>query len=110
MALMRLKMRNCWGYAIKEFESKEGWLLIRLTRRSSASPYVGLSWLGRIFLIIGVFLINWGFLFRTGRWLHAYHARSTKGPYTSYEPKVDKHLKHPPLKFDGEIVTRDELS
>lgn len=107
---MRLKMRNCWSYAIKEFESKEGWLLIRLTRRSSASPYVGLSWLGRFFLIIGVFLINWGFLFRTGRWLHVYHGVSTKGPFTSFEPDVGLHLKTPPISFKGHISQTDKLS
>ncbi len=107
---MRFQLKNCWSHALQEFEKKEGWVLVRFTKRSAATPKPKLAFFGKLLIIIGIFLANWGFLFRTGRWLHAYHARSTKGPYTSYEPKVDKHLKHPPLKFDGEIVTRDELS
>ena len=100
---------NCWSYAIKQFSDRGGWLLARLTRRSKATARPWLKPVGTACLVIGVFFINWGFMLRTGRWLHVYHADSVKGPYTSYEPDAELDLTRPPFTFKGRVQERDSL-
>lgn len=100
-------MKNCWKYALEKLIERDGWLILRNTRRSSSKNRY--TTLGNILLYIGVTLFNWGLHLRTGRWLHAYHADSIKGPYTSYEPKEDKLRNRPPFHFEGEVIERNEL-
>lgn len=102
-------MRNCWSYAINQLEKNNGWLIVRLTKRSVAKPVKRLNWLGTILIIIGLWLVNWGFLIRQGRWLHVYHANTIKGPYTSYEPNRGVDKRHPPLDFEGTVVSKEEI-
>ena len=100
---------NCWSYAVKQFSDRGGWLMVRFTRRSKAKPRRWLKGIGTGFIAIGLFLTNWGFMLRTGRWLHVYHADSVNGPYTSYEPDAELDLASPPFTFKGRVQERDTL-
>lgn len=102
-------MKNCWSYSINTFLEKEGFIVARMTRRSSAKPYQKLSFLGKVLIASGLLLLNLGFFLIKGRWLHSYHCDNPAGPYTSYEPIRGKFLKYPPLNFDGEIVEKQTL-
>lgn len=100
---------NCWSYAVKQFSDRGGWLMVRFTRRSKAKPRRWLKCIGTGFIALGIFLTNWGFMLRAGRWLHVYHADSVHGPYTSYEPDTEVDLGRPPLRFKGKVQRRDNL-
>ena len=100
-------MRNCWTSAVTRFISMDGWLLVRFTKRSIAKPR--LRWLGTTLLYIGITFMNWGFMLRTGRWLHVYHAQKPSGPYHSYEPLKGRLISSPPFHFQGKEVERDSL-
>lgn len=102
-------MKNCWTHAISRFAQSDGWLLVRFTRRSSASPSRFLGWLGLVLVAVGVTAINFGAWLRTGRWLHVYHANKVAGPYTSYEPDNGPAIRRPPFNFQGRVVERDTL-
>lgn len=103
-------MRNCWSFAVSEFELHGGWLLVRLTRRSSGEPSRALGWLGAALIVVGLVAINFGAWLKTGRWLHVYHARSAKGPYRSYEPSNGgTAITRPPFSFPGRVVERHDL-
>ncbi len=103
-------MRNCWTFAVREFERLDGWMLVRFTRRSSARPSVLFGWLGVPLVVIGLIAVNFGAWLRTGRWLHVYHACSVKGPYRSYEPENgEPPLRRPPFRFSGHVVERSDL-
>ena len=103
-------MRNCWSFAVREFERHSGWLLVRFTRRSSASPSRVLGWIGAALVVAGLVAINFGAWLRTGRWLHVYHALSVQGPYRSYEPSNGgPAIKRPPFDFDGAIEEHSRL-
>ena len=103
-------MRNCWTFAVKQFTARDGWLLVRFTRRSSAKPVWPLGWFGTLLVAAGIVAINFGAWLRTGRWLHVYHACSVKGPYRSYEPaNGGPSIKSPPFDFDGHVVERRDL-
>ncbi len=102
-------MKNCWTFAVPRFEQRDGWLLVRFTRRSSARPSRWLGWLGVALVAVGVTAINWGAMLRTGRWLHVYHAPRVTGPYDSYEPDHGPAIKRPPWSFKGRVIRRDKL-
>lgn len=59
-------MRNCWTFAVPRLESRDGWLLVRFTKRSSAKPSRLFGWLGVALVAIGIAAINWGAMLRTG--------------------------------------------
>ena len=103
-------MRNCWSFAVPELARRDGWLLVRFTRRSKSVPSCLFGWLGIVLVVAGIAAINLGAWIKTGRWLHVYHARSVKGPYRSYEPdNGGPSIKRPPLSFSGQVVERNEL-
>lgn len=103
-------MRNCWAFAVREFERLDGWLLVRFTKRSSARPSRALGWLGSALVVVGLVAVNFGAWIKTGSWLHVYHAASVKGPYRSYEPSNGgPKIKRPPFHFPGRVVERHDL-
>lgn len=103
-------MRNCWTFAVREFERLDGWMLVRFTRRSRSRPSRLFSWVGVALVAVGIAAINFGAWIKTGRWLHVYHALSVKGPYRSYEPdNGGPSIKRPPLSFPGRVVERHDL-
>ena len=102
-------MRNCWTFAVPRLESRDGWLLVRFTKRSSAKPSRLFGWLGVALVAIGIAAINWGAMLRTGRWLHVYFAPRISGPYDSYEPDHGPAIKRPPWSFKGRVIRRDHL-
>lgn len=102
-------MENCWSYALRRLLTKEGWLIAKLTNRSSAKPSSMFQWFGYVCFAMGVALINYGMLLITGRWLHVYYAEDIKGPYSSYEPVRGPTLKKPPVNFKGKVITKDNI-
>ena len=103
-------IRNCWTFAVGEFHSLDGWLLVRFTRRSNARSSRLLGWLGAALVCAGIVAINFGAWLRTGRWLHVYHASSVKGPYRSDEPSNGgPKIKRPPFDFPARVVERSDL-
>lgn len=102
-------MKNCWSYSINTFLEKEGFIIARLTKRSSSKPYFNLRFTGKVLIALGLVFLNLGFFLINGRWLHSYHCNSMSGPYTSYEPIKGKILKYPPFNFEGKIVEKNTL-
>ncbi len=103
-------MKNCWSFALNEFDKYNGWLLVRFTRRSSSKPSLLFRWFGVVLIFFGAVAINFGSWMRSGRWLHVYHAHSVKGPYRSYEPSNGgPKIKRPPFNFKGSVKEHTHL-
>lgn len=102
-------MKNCWTYSVKTFLEREGFILMRFTRRSNAKQNKLLRFLGKPLVALGLILTNFGFYFLNGRWLHSYHCDNPSGPYTSYEPLKGVIRNSPPFSFEGEIVEKQTL-
>jgi hypothetical protein len=102
-------IRNCWTFAVPRFEQRDGWLLVRFTRRSSARPSRLFGWLGVALVAAGVVAINWGAMLRTAGGSTSITPRESAAPYDSYEPDHGPAIKRPPWSFKNHVIQRDKL-